>query len=72
MEAIVTAVGALGSSIVNLIAVSKEAKWGRLPDWLTAKDFQRKDYTIEIILGGLLIAFLVIVVATVVIASKKK
>ena len=72
MEAIVTAVGALGSSIVNLIAVSKEAKWGRLPDWLTAKDFQRKDYTIEIILGGLLISFLVIVIATVVIASRKK
>lgn len=72
MEAIVTAVGALGSSIVNLIAVSKEAKWGRLPDWLTAKDFQRKDYTIEIILAGLLISFLVIVIATVVIASRKK
>ena len=72
MEAIVTAVGALGSSIVNLIAVSKEAKWGRLPDWLTAKDFQRKDYTIEIILASLLISFLVIVIATVVIASRKK
>ena len=72
MEAIVTAVGALGSSIVNLIAVSKEAKWGRLPDWLTAKDFQRKDYTIEVILAGLLISFLVIVIATVVIASRKK
>lgn len=72
MEAIVTAVGALGSSIVNLIAVSKEAKWGRLPDWLTAKDFQRKDYTIEAILAGLLISFLVIVIATVVIASRKK
>ena len=72
MEAIVTAVGALGSSIVNLIAVSKEAKWGRLPVWLTAKDFQRKDYTIEIILAGLLISFLVIVIATVVIASRKK
>ena len=72
MEATVTAVGALGSSIVNLIAVSKEAKWGRLPDWLTAKDFQRKDYTIEVILAGLLISFLVIVIATVVIASRKK
>lgn len=72
MEEIVTAVGALGSAVLNFAAVSKEAKWGRLPDWLTAKDFQRKDYTIEIILGGLLAAFLVIVIATAVIASRKK
>lgn len=71
MEAIATAVGALGSSILNLIAVSKQAKFDRLPDWLTPKDFQRKDYTLEIILAGLLIAFLAIVIATAIIASKK-
>ena len=71
MEAIATAVGALGSSILNLVAASKEAKFGRLPDWLAPKDFQREDYTLEIILAGLLIAFLAIVIATAIIASKK-
>ena len=71
MELVIAAVAELSSSVIGLIATSKEAKFGRLPDWLTAKDFQRKDYTLEIILGGLLLAFLVIIIATAVIAAKK-
>ena len=71
MEVIVTAIGALGSSIINLIASSKQAKYGRLPDWMTPKDFQRENYTMEIILGGMGLALLAIIIAIAIITVKK-
>lgn len=72
MEVIVTAVAELGSAVLGLITEAKKAKFGRLPDWLTAADFQRKDNTLDIIFYGLIASFLLIVIATVIIASKKK
>lgn len=71
MEVIVSAIGALGASVVNLLAAGKQAKFGRLPDWLTARDFQRENYTMEIILAGIGLALLVIVITIAIVTVKK-
>ena len=72
MELIVTAISALGASVVNLLAAGKQAKYGRLPDWMTPKDFQRENYTMEIILSGLALAFLAIIISAAIILARKK
>lgn len=71
MEVIVSAIASLGSAALNFGAASKEAKWGRLPDWLTAKDFQEDDYTIEIIFGAMALVFIILLAGSVYLAAKK-
>ena len=45
VSAIVMATLSVGTSVIDLIAGNRAAKYGRLPDWLSPKDFQQKSYT---------------------------
>lgn len=68
MEAIIAAALETVSGVVGLITSSKEARYGRLPDWISPADFQREDRTADIILIGMFLVLIVIIIA---IARKK-
>jgi hypothetical protein len=73
MEAmIISAIANLGGSIINLSATNKAAKYDRLPDWLSPKDFQQKDYKMEIIFGVLALVFILLLIAAVFVTIKRK
>lgn len=59
------AIAGLVGSVINFFTVNKQVKYDRLPDWLSPKDFQRKDYTADLILIGMLIVLLAIIIAIV-------
>ena len=59
------------TTAVDAVATPMRARWDNLPEWLRPTDFQREDYTLEIILGGIVIAFLVLVIAIGLIAARK-
>ena len=60
VSAIVMATLSVGTSVIDLIAGNRAAKYGRLPDWLSPKDFQQKSYTMEIIIIGLFVAIILV------------
>lgn len=59
------------STAVEAIATPMQARWENLPEWLSPADFQREDYTLEIILGGIVVAFVVLIGVTAFIAARK-
>ena len=65
----VAAVAMAIGSVFSAIGSGVRARYERLPDWLSAKDFQQKDHTTTIILVGMFLVLIAIVVA---IALKKK
>lgn len=67
----VSAIAGLLGDVVNFFTASKQAKYGRLPDWLSPKDFQRQDRTADIILIGMLVVLLAIIIAIVFAARKR-
>lgn len=71
MEVIVGAIGQLGTSLLDFLGQSKEAKYGRLPDWLSPTDFDNRDRTPQIILYGALAIIIVIIIAIALINRKK-
>ena len=58
VSAIAIAIG----SIFGTIGAGRRARYERLPDWMQPKDFQRRDYTPEILIIGLSVAFIVTLV----------
>ncbi|MEO0338113.1 MAG: hypothetical protein AAF242_02760 [Bacteroidota bacterium] len=60
VSAIITAVLSTTSSVLDTISTNRAAKYGRLPDWLSPRDFQKRDYTIELLIGGILFILVVI------------
>ena len=63
-SAIISAVLGAGTAVLDTINTGRAAKYDRLPDWLSPRDFQRRDYTIEIIIGSMAFIILIIVVIT--------
>ncbi len=61
-SAIVMAVLNAGTAILDSVNAGRAAKYGRLPDWLSPKDFQKRDYTIEVLFAGMLLIILVILI----------
>lgn len=59
------------TSLSNVFIADKEARYGRLPDWLTARDFQQgRDNTFLYIILALIAMFMVITVASIAAARK--
>ena len=50
-------------SVVDFFTVDKQARYGRLPDWLSPKDFQTRDRTADIILIGMFVVLLAVIIA---------
>lgn len=62
--AILGAVSSIFGGVVTLADGSKEKKYGRLPMWLSSRDFKvEKDYTSVAIIVGLLLVLIVLVVS---------
>lgn len=62
ISAIANAVGQVFSGVVTMVEGRRESKYGRLPDWLSSRDFQRKDYSLELIIGGLLLTLIIVII----------
>ncbi|MEO0341155.1 MAG: hypothetical protein AAF242_18315, partial [Bacteroidota bacterium] len=54
-SAIIMAVLNAGTAVLDTVNAGRAAKYGRLPDWLSPRDFQKRDYTIELLIGGILL-----------------
>ena len=72
VSAIAEAVGKITESVFTFLTVSKDAKYGRLPDWITPRDFQRKSNTANILLIGMFAAIIIIIIALTVAARRAK
>ena len=68
MEAAIA--GAIGG-LFNFLSITQRNKHGNLPDPINPTDFQRRSYTIELLIGGIVVIILVIVIAVAVIGVKK-
>lgn len=62
VSAIAGAVSNIFGGVVALIEGRREQKYGRLPDWLSPRDFQRNDYTVEIIIGAMLLVLIIVII----------
>ena len=62
VSAIANAVSNIFGGVVALIEGRRESKFGRLPDWLSPRDFQRRDYTVEIIIGAMLLVLIIVII----------
>ena len=62
VSAIANAVSDIFGGVVALIEGRRESKFGRLPDWLSPRDFQRRDYTVEIIIGAMLLVLIIVII----------
>lgn len=60
VSAVVGAVGDIFGGVVALIEGRRESRYGRLPDWLSPRDFSRNNYSNEMLLGGLIIGLVVV------------
>lgn len=74
----VTAIANLGTEMykffqagIDALTFKSKARWDNLPEWLSPADFQQEDYTIETILGGIAVAFIIIVIVIAVVAVRK-
>ena len=73
MEVIVAALGEIIGAVGNIIAGSpRRRQYDRLPDWISPKDFQRQDKTLQYILLGMLAVLLVLTIAIGVAVNRKK
>lgn len=45
--------------VINAATFKNKAKWASMPDYTDPADYQRKDYTIEIIIVMMVLAFTV-------------
>lgn len=72
VSAIATAVGQATSSIFDFLTASKSAKYGRLPDWLSPKDFQDGDKRTQTIIISGVVVFVVILGAIIFSITRKK
>ncbi|MCB0653236.1 MAG: hypothetical protein KDC85_18325 [Saprospiraceae bacterium] len=62
VSAIANAVSDIFGGVVALIEGRRESKFGRLPDWLSPRDFQRNDYTVDIIIGAMLLVLIIVII----------
>lgn len=62
VSAIANAVSNIFGGVVALIEGRRQTKYGRLPDWLSPRDFQRRDYTVEIIIGAMLLVLIIAII----------
>lgn len=62
VSAIANAVSNIFGGVVALIEGRRESKFGRLPDWLSPRDFQRNDYTVDIIIGAMLLVLIIVII----------
>jgi hypothetical protein len=62
VSAIANAVGNIFGGVVALVEGRRDSKYGRLPDWMSPADFQRRDYTVEIIIGGMLLVLIIVII----------
>lgn len=74
----VTAIANLGTEMyrffqsgIDALTFQSKARWNNLPEWLSPADFQQQDYTLETILGGIAIAFVILVIVIAVVAVRK-
>ena len=66
MEAILGAVSNIFGGIAGIVTADKQlkaARYAKLPPWLSARDFYEKDYTLTIIVGGMVAIAIVLVIA---------
>lgn len=70
ISAVANAVGSIFDTI-GIALAPRKARWENLPEWLSPADFQQQDYTIETILGGIAVAFVILVIVIAVIAVRK-
>ncbi len=71
VSAIATAIGKSVESIFTFLTVSKDAKYGRLPEWLSPADFQNRSKTADILLIGMFVVIIVIIIGLTVAARRK-
>lgn len=62
VTAIANAVSNIFGGVVNIVEGRRWAKYGRLPDWLSPREFQRQNYSSELIIGGLALALILVLV----------
>lgn len=74
----VTAIANLGTEMyrffqagIDMVTFKSKARWDNLPQWLSPAEFQQEDYTLETILAGIAIAFVVLVIVIAVVAIRK-
>jgi hypothetical protein len=74
----VTAIANLGTEMyrffqagIDMVTFKSKARWDNLPQWLSPAEFQQEDYTMETILGGIAVAFIIIIIATAIVAVRK-
>ena len=63
---IISSIANLAGSVMDFFTVSKQARYGRLPDWLSPADFQTRDRTADIILIGMFVILLAVIIAIIV------
>lgn len=68
----VDSVARLANTGLEAIFAPRMAKWANIPEWLSPKDFQQEDHTMEIILGGIALAFIALMVAIIIVTVRKK
>lgn len=64
ITAIIAGILSAGSAVLGSFQQNQANRYGRLPDWLSPREFQRRDYTIEIIIGAMALIIIVIVAIT--------
>ena len=57
------AIAGLVDGVIDLFTAEKKAKYNRLPDWLSPKDFQKQERTADIILIGMFVVLIIVIIA---------
>lgn len=71
-SAIATAIGQATSSVFDFLTASKAAKYGRLPDWLSPKDFKDQDNRTQTIIIGGVVLLAAVIIAIIISVTRKK
>ena len=58
----VTAIANVIGQIFGFFEGNQSRKYERLPDWISPKDFQKNDYTTEIIVGSMLLVLVIVII----------
>jgi len=67
-SAIATGIG----SIFDFLSASKMAKYGRLPSWLSPKDFKDTDNRAKVAIIGGVVVVIAIIIAIIISITRKK
>lgn len=59
-------------SIFDFFTASKAAKYGRLPDWLSPKDFKDQDNRTQTIIIGGVVLLAAVIIAIIISVTRKK